>query len=124
MKTIPRYNGTYFKNEVSSTFYHYVGAFGSYRRSPFVTDGSREAKTEIMDYESDRWNQADDYPFLNPFSCAVTTNTEESVFVIAGWSSTRTRIRRSNTIARFKDNIWTKIGSLKQARHNHSAITV
>ena len=77
-----------------------------------------------MDYESARWNQADDYPFLKPFTCGVTTHTEESVFVIAGWSSTRIEIRRSNTIARFKDNSWAKIGSLKQARHNHSAITV
>ena len=43
-------------------------ALGSYRNSPFVTgqDSSTNGlKTEILNYGSGVWEQADDYPFSN-----------------------------------------------------------
>ena len=33
-------------------------------------------------------------------------------------------LEKTTTIARFKDNIWKKVGSLKQARNSHGAITL
>ena len=43
-----------------------VQSLGSYRQSPFVTGGSippNALKTEILNYQSGQWLQADDYPF-------------------------------------------------------------
>ena len=52
----------------------------------------------------------------------ATTHTEKSIFIIGG--STGGSPSRTTTIARFKDSIWKKVGSLKQARSGHGAITV
>ena len=52
----------------------------------------------------------------------ATTHTERSTFIIGG--NTGGSPVRTATIARFKDNIWKKVGSLKQARSSHGAITV
>ena len=70
--TSPKYfssfNGETFKTEPSSKFPHgYVYALGSYRNSPFVTGhySTNGLKTEILNYGSEEWVQADDYPFSN-----------------------------------------------------------
>ena len=71
--TSPKYfssfNGETFKTEASSKFPHkYVFALGSYQNSPFVTgqDSSTNGlKTEILNYGSEEWVQAGDYPFSN-----------------------------------------------------------
>ena len=64
-----RFNGETFKTEASSKFPHnFVYALGFYRNSPFVTGRSGTPyglKTEILNYESEEWEQADDYPFAN-----------------------------------------------------------
>ena len=63
------FDGTNFKSEARSKFYHaYVSILGSYRDSPFVTGHfsfTEGLKTEILDYESGEWKQAVDYPFSN-----------------------------------------------------------
>ena len=65
-KLFSSFNGATFKTEQSSKFPHFdVMALGSYRNSPFVT-GSYETnglKTEILDYDSEKWEQLADYPF-------------------------------------------------------------
>ena len=33
-------------------------------------------------------------------------------------------LEKTTTIARFKDNIWKKVGNLKEARNSHGAIHV
>ena len=62
------FNGATFKTEPSSKFPHYdVMSLGFYRNSPFVT-GSYETnglKTEILNYDSEKWEQLADYPFSN-----------------------------------------------------------
>ena len=64
-----RFNGETFKTEPSSQFPHYkVYALGSYRNSPFVAghDSSTNGlETEILNYGSEEWEQAEDYPFSN-----------------------------------------------------------
>ena len=43
-------------------------ALGSYRNSPFVTgenSATNGLKTEILNYSSEEWEQAGDYPFSN-----------------------------------------------------------
>ena len=68
------FNGSTFQTEPSTTFAHYLTtSLGNYRDSPFIT-GSRDnasgqvidaLKTEILNYESSTWVQADDFPFSN-----------------------------------------------------------
>ena len=64
-----RFNGETIKTEASSKFPHEnVYALGSYRNKPFVTghDSSNNGlKTEILNYGSEEWEQAEDYPFSN-----------------------------------------------------------
>ena len=52
----------------------------------------------------------------------ATTNTEDSVYVIGGF--TEGSLRRTSTIAKYKNDIWTIAGNLKQGRSSHGAITV
>ena len=63
------FNGATFKTEPSSKFPHKeVMALGSYRNSPFVTghySSTNGLKTEILDYNSQKWEQLADYPFSN-----------------------------------------------------------
>ena len=48
-------------------------ALGSYRKSPFVTGHNSASndnaglKTEILNYESQEWEEADDYPLPNDY---------------------------------------------------------
>ena len=50
-------------------FPHYdVMSLGSYRDSPFVTgqySSTNGLKTEILDYDHEKWEQLADYPFSN-----------------------------------------------------------
>ena len=68
------WDGETFKNEPLTAFTHYLAmALGSYRDSPFVTGSFATGpgldspvdgvETEILDYASGTWVQADDYPF-------------------------------------------------------------
>ena len=60
-------------------------------------------------------------PYLR-ISSYATTSTVDSVYIIGGL--TRGSPWRSSTIAKYSDDIWTKTGSLKQARSYHGAITI
>ena len=44
---------------------------------------------------------------------------EDSVLIIGGWNGKDDL----STVAKFENNSWSQIGSLKQARHGHSAIS-
>ena len=52
----------------------------------------------------------------------ATTHTEDSVFIIGG--DTDGSRSGTFTIAKYKDDIWTIDGNLKQARSGHGAITI
>ena len=70
-----RFNGSTFQTEAKSNFPHsLVGTLGSYRDSPFITGGYTSSswpapfstsglKTEVLNYDTSTWVQADDYPF-------------------------------------------------------------
>ena len=68
------WDGETFKNEPLTTFTHYLAmSLGNYRDSPFVTGSFATGtawnspvnglETEILDYASGTWVQAEDYPF-------------------------------------------------------------
>ena len=61
------FDGETFKTEASTKFLHQnVLALGSYRNSPFVTghgSSTNGLKTEMLDYDSEKWEQLADYPF-------------------------------------------------------------
>ena len=57
----------------------------------------------------------------------ATTHTEDSVYIIGGTTrsgSVNGSSSKISTIAKYKDNMWTIAGNLKQARRAHGAITV
>ena len=59
---------------------------GSYKNSPFVTghdSSSNGAKTEILNYGAQEWEQADDYPFGNRYiNRHLETFTERTIKLI------------------------------------------
>ena len=63
------YDGTSVQTEPRSNFPHIRTALASYRGSAFVTghnsDQSGGLKTEILDYQTSTWVEADDYPYDN-----------------------------------------------------------
>ena len=63
------FDGNNFQSEASSIFpHHHVQALGNYRDSPFVTGHTLiefGLKTEILNYATSTWVQADDYPYSN-----------------------------------------------------------
>merc|ERR1711990_267087 len=101
-------------------------ALGSYRNSPFVTGHyslPNGLKTEILDYDSQKWEQLADYPFStgNRIAYYSTTSTDESVLIIGGYTYGSPSI--ISIIAEYKNGSWTNIGNLAQARYGHGAIT-
>ena len=97
-------------------------------------------KTEILDYNSKQWNVAADYPFSSgdrlysflfifdlfiTFSIAyyATTSTEESVYIIGGYTDDSSTGRRTPIIAEYKNDQWFNVGNLHQSRNYHGVIT-
>ena len=104
-----------------------MNVLGIYRGESFVTGSynPESKKTEIFDNDSKKWNVAADYPFNSgkQISMYATTSTEESVFVIGGFTNISQEGLRTSTIAEYKDDEWNNAGNLKQARQAHGAIT-
>ena len=53
----------------------------------------------------------------------ATTTTEDSVYIIGGWSSGSSAENRIPIIAKYKSDKWYNEGNIYQTRANHSAIT-
>lgn len=63
-----RFDGAIFKDQPTSNHPHEaVGPLSIYKGSPFVTGGSNNRKTEILDFESNQWIIADDYPTFGQY---------------------------------------------------------
>ena len=52
----------------------------------------------------------------------ATTHTENSVYIIGGWTGDSFTGSRTSVIAEFKNENWSNVRNLKQARHVHGAI--
>ena len=65
------------------------------------------------------------FDFFIAFSISLyaTTSTEESVYVIGGWTSDSSTDDRTPVIAEYKNDQWYNVGQLKQSRYNSAAIT-
>ena len=58
--------GTTFKKEPPTQFWHYGGALGNYKGSPFAVGSNHQSfstQTEILDYEKGKWVRGEDYKF-------------------------------------------------------------
>jgi hypothetical protein len=88
----------------------------------FVDPHPANKKTEILNYASKQWNAVADYPFSSrdEISHYATSSTENSVYIIGGYTSPATNIP---IIAQYKNDEWHNVGNLKQTRHSHGAIT-
>ena len=64
-----------------------------------------------------------DFIFFSRISGYATTSTEESVYIIGGWTGDSSTDSRTPIIAEYKNDQWTNVGNLNQPRHAHSAIT-
>ena len=53
----------------------------------------------------------------------ATTSTEESVYIIGGFTYDSSTSSRTPIIAQYKNNQWLNVGSLNQSRYAHGAIT-
>ena len=70
-----------------------------------------------LDYFETEFNQ------FYRISFYATASTEESVYIIGGWTSDSSTGQRTPTIAEYKNDQWYNVGSLNQSRHAHGAIT-
>ena len=61
--------------------------------------------------------------FLSRISYYATASTEESVYIIGGWTGDMSTFEKTPIIAEYKNDKWYNVGSLKQSRHSHGAIT-
>ena len=64
-----------------------------------------------------------DFILFSRFSNYATTSTEESVFIIGGFTYDSSTGNKTPVIAEYKNDQWYNVGSLKQSRHAHGAIT-
>ena len=120
----------------------YTLSIGSYRQAPFVTGGmiiQFGLDTEILDYNSGKWNLADAYPSGNKYfpytliflywwvsfriSNYATVSTDKSVYVIGGFDNFALPRSKTSAIKEFTDNRWRHAGDLAKARSYHSAIS-
>ena len=64
------------------------------------------------------------FNYLNlRISSYATTSTEDSVYILGGWTSDSDTGLKCPTIAQFKDGEWNKVADLRQSRHAHGAIS-
>ena len=74
----------------------------------------------MSNYSNSFWT---DYILLSRITYYATTSTEESVYIIGGWTDDSLTVGRTPIIAEYKNDEWYNAGSLKQSRHGHGAIT-
>ena len=53
----------------------------------------------------------------------ATTSTEESVYIIGGYTGDSSTGGKTPIIAKYKNDEWYNVGSLIQSRNGHGAIT-
>ena len=53
----------------------------------------------------------------------ATTSTEESVFILGGYTHDSSTGYKTPIIAEYKNDQWYNVGNLHQSRHAHGAIT-
>ena len=51
-----------------------------------------------------------------------TASTDSAAYILGGISISKRTVERTSTIAQFQDNEWRKIGDLKEAKSDSSAI--
>ena len=61
--------------------------------------------------------------FFSRIAYYATTSTEESVYIIGGFTYDSSTSSRTPVIAEYKNNQWSNAGSLNQSRYAHGAIT-
>ena len=61
--------------------------------------------------------------FIFRISHYATSSTDESVYIIGGYSPGVPVDYFTSTIAEYKNGNWKNVGDLAQARHAHGAIT-
>ena len=59
---------------------------------------------------------------MSRISYYATTSTEESVYIIGGWTADSSNGYRTPIIAEYKNDQWYNVGNLKQSRHAPGAI--
>ena len=75
---------------------------------------------ETGNYFNKLWT---DFILIARISHYATTSTEESVYIIGGWTDDSSTGYKTPIIAEYKNDQWYNVGSLKQSRHAHGAIT-
>ena len=65
------------------------------------------------------------FDFFITFSIAyyATTSTDESVYILGGWTNDRSTGYKTPIIAEYKNDQWYNVGKLHQSRNAHGAIT-
>ena len=73
----------------------------------------------MMDLGTYEWSDGPDFPYAERnIAFYSTTSTDKAAYIIGGTSSLH------ETVARFSDDTWSKVGSLTKGRYNHGSITV
>ena len=60
---------------------------------------------------------------MSRISYYATASTEESVYIIGGWTGYSSTGYKTPIIAEYKNDVWYNVGNLNQSRHAHGAIT-
>merc|ERR1712062_931759 len=81
------------------------------------------SEVEVLNKESGflKWKKLQKYPFHSSLFHSSLVSINDSIIVLGGQTSNPSYIVSS--VAKFKDNVWTGLGNLNQARHGHNSIT-
>ena len=60
---------------------------------------------------------------LQRISHYATTSTQNSVYVMGGYTHDSSTNRKTSIIAKYTNDDWFAVGNLRQSRHGHSGIT-
>ena len=86
---------------------------GNYQNMPFTagSDNGKGRKTEIMDINSLEWSETTDYPGEIGQAAYTSVSFDDAIVLIGV------------TIYKFKDGVWTDLGSTNNNRYWHNSIT-
>ena len=85
------------------------------------SDYPYNSRTEIFDFDSEKWIEKEKYPFHDRIYGYAALAIKRAVYIIGGWNYIAGSV---GTVAIFENEKWRKAGELNQAKFGHGAISV
>ena len=103
-----------------SSFQHTGIQIANYNNSILAVGGSTSTADAVESYDGDSWSALAAYPYSTVLYKYAVVSTTSAVYYYGGYDGEDFQ----SQIAKFEDNQWSQVGSLKSPSTHHSIIEV